>query len=174
VLALHVVRVPVQLTLADGRLMLREGRGYLETVIEQAKARDVPVHTMIRLGRDVAEAVRKTALENASDLLVLGWPGYTNTAGRLFGSVVDPIVDNPPTDIAVVRYRAYRPLRSILVPVAGGPNSRRAARMAVNIELAVVELGVKAVAGQQLVVLALLDDVAVAHHQDQVGVADGR
>jgi basic amino acid/polyamine antiporter, APA family len=132
VLALHVVRVPVQLTLADGRLMLREGRGYLETVIEQAKARDVPVHTMIRLSRDVAEAVRKTALENASDLLVLGWPGYTKTAGRLFGSVVDPIVDNPPTDIAVVRYRAFRPLRSVLVPVAGGPNSRRATRMAVN------------------------------------------
>jgi len=34
--------------------------------------------------------------------------------------------------MAIVRYRAYRPLRSILVPVAGGPNSRRAARMAVN------------------------------------------
>jgi basic amino acid/polyamine antiporter, APA family len=132
VLALHVVRVPVQLTLADGRLMLREGRPHLETVIQQARRRDVPVHTMIRLGRDVAEAVRKTAIENASDLLVLGWPGYTNTAGRLFGSVIDPIIDDPPTDIALVRYRAYRPLRSILVPVAGGPNSRRAARMAVN------------------------------------------
>jgi chloride channel protein, CIC family len=124
--------VPVQLTLADGRLMLREGRPHLETVIQQARRRDVPVHTMIRLGRDVAEAVRKTAIENASDLLVLGWPGYTNTAGRLFGSVIDPIIDDPPTDIALVRYRAYRPLRSILVPVAGGPNSRRAARMAVN------------------------------------------
>ncbi len=132
VLALHVVRVPVQLTLTDGRLMLKEGRGYLETVIQQAKARDVPVHTMIRLGRDVAEAVRKTVMENASDLVVLGWPGYTNTAGRLFGSVIDPILDNPPTDMAIVRYRAYRPLRSILVPVAGGPNSRRAVRMAVN------------------------------------------
>jgi basic amino acid/polyamine antiporter, APA family len=132
VLALHVVRVPMQLTLADGRLMLREGRPHLETVIHQARKREVPVHTMIRLGRDVAEAVRKTAIENASDLLVLGWPGYTNTAGRLFGSVIDPIIDDPPTDIALVRYRAYRPLGSILVPVAGGPNSRRAARMAVN------------------------------------------
>jgi len=132
VLALHVVRVPVQLSLADGRLMLKEGRSYLQTVIEQAKERDVPVHTMIRLGRDVAQAVRKTVIENASDLIVLGWPGYTNTAGRLFGSVIDPILDDPPTDMAIVRYRAYRPLRSILVPVSGGPNSRRAARMAVN------------------------------------------
>jgi len=132
VMALHVVHVPPQLTLGEGRLMLKEGRPYLETVIEQAKKRDVPVHTMIRLGRNVAEAVRKTAVENASDLIVLGWPGYTNTTGRLFGSVIDPIVDDPPTDIAVVRYRAYRPLLSILVPIAGGPNSCRAVKMAVS------------------------------------------
>ena len=132
VLALHVVRVPRQLTLGNGRLFLKEGRSYLETVIQQAKVRDVPVHTIIRLGRDVAEAVRKTAIENASDLIVLGWPGYTRSSGHVYGSVIDPIVANPPADIAVVRYREYRPLRSILVPVAGGPNSRWAVRMAVS------------------------------------------
>lgn len=132
VLALHVARVPPQLELGEGRIFLKEGRPVLETVIAQAKQFDVPVHTMIRLGRDVAKAVRKTVEENASGLIVLGWPGYTNTAGRVFGSVIDPIVDNPPTDIAVVRYREYRPLKSILVPVTGGPNSRRAARMAAS------------------------------------------
>lgn len=132
VFALHVVRVPPQLTLSDGRLFLKEGRAHLETVIQQARERNVPVHTMIRLGRDVAEAVRQTVMEHASDLIVLGWPGYTNTAGRLFGSVIDPIVDNPPADIAVVRYRKFRPLRSILVPVAGGRNARLAVRTAIS------------------------------------------
>jgi len=118
--------------LGDGRLFLKEGRPPLEAVIEQAKQRDVPVHTMIRLGRDVAEAVFKTAMENASNLIVLGWPGYTNTAGRLFGSIIDPIVDNPPTDIALVRYRKYRPLKSVLVPVAGGRNSRLITKLAIS------------------------------------------
>jgi amino acid transporter/nucleotide-binding universal stress UspA family protein len=131
-LALHVLRVPPQLTLGEGRLMLKEGRPYLDGVIDQGKMLDVPVHTVLRLGRNVAESVRKTVEENAADLLVLGWPGYTHTAGRIFGSVLDPIVDNPPTDIAVVRYRGYRPLRSVLVPVGGGPNSRRAVRLAVS------------------------------------------
>lgn len=132
ILALHVVRVPYQLTLGDGRSQLKHGRPYLETVIEQAKTHDVPVHTMIRLGRQVADAVRKTAMENASDLILLGWPGYTNTAGRLYGSVIDPIVDDPPCDIALVRYREQRPIRSIFVPISGGPNSRRVVRTAVN------------------------------------------
>jgi amino acid transporter/nucleotide-binding universal stress UspA family protein len=132
VLALNVVMVPPQLTLGEGRLMLKEGRPYMETVIAQAKALNVPVHTVMRLGRNVAESVRKTVDENAANLLVMGWPGYTNTAGRLFGSVIDPIVDDPPSDIAVVRYRAYRPLRSVLVPVGGGPNSRRAVSLAIS------------------------------------------
>ncbi len=132
VLALNVVRVPYQLTLGDGRSQLKHGRPYLEAVIAQAKEMDVPVHTMIRLGRQVADAVRKTAEENASNLVLLGWPGYTNTAGRLYGSVIDPIVDDPPCDIAVVRYREHRPIHKIFVPVSGGANSRRVVRTAVN------------------------------------------
>ena len=132
VLALNIARVPPQLELSEGRMFIREGRPALDAVIDEAREWDVPVHTMIRLGRDVAKAIRKTVAENASDLIVLGWPGYTNTSGRAFGSVIDKIVDNPPTDIAVVRYRKFRPLKSILVPVAGGPNSRRAVQMAAD------------------------------------------
>jgi amino acid transporter/nucleotide-binding universal stress UspA family protein len=132
VLALHVVKVPPQLSLGEGRLLLREGRGYLQTVIQHCKARQVPVHSIIRLGRHPAEAVRKTVEENASDLLLLGWPGHTSTIGRLFGSVIDPIVDNPPTDIALVRYRQRRPVRAVLVPVGGGLNSRLAVKLAVS------------------------------------------
>jgi nucleotide-binding universal stress UspA family protein len=132
VLALHVVKVPPQLTLGEGRLLLREGRSYLQTVIQHCKARQVPVHSIIRLGRNPAEAVRKTVEENASDLLVLGWPGYTLTVGRLFGSVIDPIVDDPPTDIVLVRYRHQRPVGAVLVPVGGGLNSRLAVKLAVG------------------------------------------
>jgi CIC family chloride channel protein len=132
VLALHVVEVPQQLSLPEGRLFLRDGRAYLDEIITQAKKCDVPVHTIIRLGRNVASSIRQTADENASALMVLGWPGYTGSSGRVFGSVADPLVDNPPTDVVVVRYREWRPLKKILVPVSGGLNSRRAVRLAAS------------------------------------------
>ncbi len=132
VLALHVVQVPLQLNLSEGRLFLKDGRQYLDDVIQQSKTCDVPVHTIIRLGRNVSHAIRQTAIENASDLIVLGWPGFTKSSGRLFGSVADPIVDNPPTDVIVVRHRQWRPLKRVIVPVTGGRNSRRAVRIAVN------------------------------------------
>lgn len=132
VIALHVVKVPFQLSLGEGRLFLKEGRNYLEKVIEKAKLQNVPVHTIIRLGGSVPEGIVKTADENLPNLIVLGWPGYTHTAGRFFGSVIDPIVDNPPADVAVVRYREMKKVHKILVPVAGGPNSRRAVKLAIS------------------------------------------
>lgn len=131
ILALHVARVPPQFTLGEGRLFLKQGRADPEAVLASAKARDVPVHTILRLGRNVAEAIRQTAIENASDLILLGWPGFTWTTGRLFGRVIDPLMVNPPTDVALVRHRVRRPLRSILVPVAGGPTNRLAVKLAV-------------------------------------------
>ncbi len=88
---------------------------------------------MIRLGRDVARAVRKTVEESGSDLILLGWPGDAGTSGRVFGKIIDQIVDNPPTDVAVVRYQHNRLPRSILVPIAGGPNGRLAARIAASL-----------------------------------------
>ena len=133
ILALHIIKVPYQLTLSEGRLSLKEGRAYLETLIQQAKQREVPVHTVIRLGRKAEIALRETVFENASDLLLMGWPGSTESKGRYFGSVIDPLLDNPPCDMAVVRYRQERPIRTILVPVAGGVNSRLAVKVATQL-----------------------------------------
>ena len=132
VLALHVIKVPPQLSLGEGRLMLKEGRPLLETVIKQAKTFGVPVHTVLRLGRNAAKAIRDTVEENAADMLILGWPGYTNTEGRELGSVIDQIIGDPPTDIALVRYREHRPVRNVLVPVGGGINSRKAIKVAIS------------------------------------------
>ena len=132
VLALHVIEVPPQLTLGEGISLLKEGRPYLEAVIDEAKQLDVPVHTVLRLGRKAAESIRKTVHENAADLLVIGWPGHTHSSGYKFGSVIDPLMENPPTDTLLVRYRPFRPLKTVLVPVGGGPNSRRAAQIAVS------------------------------------------
>jgi nucleotide-binding universal stress UspA family protein len=131
-----VIKVPPPLSLSDGRMFLEEGRPPLLKVIEQAKRRDVPVHTMIRLGRNVSEAILKTTTENASDMILFGWPGTSGTNDKLFGSVIDRIVSNPPADIAILRARPMNSLRRIIVPVAGGSNSRLSASTARALALA--------------------------------------
>jgi amino acid transporter/nucleotide-binding universal stress UspA family protein len=133
VLALHVVKVPPQLSLSDGRFFLKEGRPPLQKVIDQAREFDVPVHTMIRLGRDVSAAILRTSSENSSDIILFGWPGTSGTNEQLFGSVIDRIVANPPADIAIFRDRPYGDLRRIVVPIAGGPNSRLSVHLALAV-----------------------------------------
>ncbi|MBU0492894.1 MAG: amino acid permease [Chloroflexi bacterium] len=130
VLALHVVRVPVQLSISDGRVFLKEGRPILETAIRQAKQVNVPVHTMIRLDRSIDRAIRETARERQVDLMILGWPGYTESEDRAFGSVIDDMAQDPPSDLAVVRFREREAPHSIMLPTAGGLNAALALELA--------------------------------------------
>ena len=132
VLALHVVRVPVQLSISDGRMFLREGKPILEEAIRQAREADVPVHTMIRLDRHVGRAIIETARERKVELMIMGWPGYTDSTHHAFGSVIDLVAVEPPCDLAVVRFRERREPRRILVPTSGGANTRLAIRLAID------------------------------------------
>ena len=136
VLALNVIRVPPQLSLQYGRLFLKEGREPVYAVIDEVKQHNIPVHTMIRLGRNVSDAIIKTVDENASDMILFGWPGASGTNDRLFGSVIDRLISNPPADIAIFRPHdpfPYNRLHRIIVPVAGGPNCRLAVSTAVSL-----------------------------------------
>lgn len=132
VLALHVVRVPVQLSMSDGRMFLREGKPIMEEVIRQAREVDVPVHTMIRLDRHINRAILETARERDVNLMILGWPGEATSPQHAFGSIIDLVAENPPCDLAVVRFRKRQQPRRILVPTAGGANTRLAIRLAID------------------------------------------
>jgi basic amino acid/polyamine antiporter, APA family len=131
-LALHVVRVPVQLSISDGRMFLREGKPILEEVIRQAREVDVPVHTLIRLDRHINRAILETARDREADLMILGWPGYTESPHQAFGSVIDLVAKDPPCNLAVVRFRERQDPRRILVPTSGGPNARLAISLALD------------------------------------------
>jgi CIC family chloride channel protein len=131
-LALHVVRVPVQLSMSNGRMFLREGKPILEEAIHQARKVNVPVHTMIRLDRHVGRAITETARRNRVDLMLLGWPGETASPHRAFGSIIDLVAVNPPCDLAVVRFRKRRDPRRILVPTSGGQNAELVISLAID------------------------------------------
>jgi CIC family chloride channel protein len=132
VFALHAVRVPPQLGIADGRYFLKQGKPILDTVIEEGQKRDVPVRTMIRLGRTAASVITKTARERGTDLMMLRWPRHTETPEGSFGSLIDLIAQDPPCDLAVVRFRKRELPRRILVATAGGSNAELAIELAIS------------------------------------------
>jgi amino acid transporter/nucleotide-binding universal stress UspA family protein len=130
VLALHVVRVPTQLSLAEGRRYLAEGRALMETVIGEARQRDVPVHTLLRVGRNVSQVIQMTVRERGVDLMLLGWPGYTYANGVALGGLINLVGTNPPCDLAVVRFRQREVPERILIATVGGPHAPLALKLA--------------------------------------------
>lgn len=131
IFAVHVVGVPQALSLADGRYFLKHGVPILERAIDAGRERDVPVNTMIRLGRDVGRAILETARERHANLILLDWPGYTRTERAAFGSVIDLVSSSPPCDLAVVRFREREAPRRILIPTAGGPHTSLCIELAI-------------------------------------------
>ena len=129
-LALHVVQVPTQLSLAEGRRYLAEGRALMETVIGEAKQQEVPVRTMLRVGRNVSQVIAMTVEERDVDLMLLGWPGYTYAADMAYGRVIDLLATTPPCDLAVIRFREREAPERILVSTIGGPHASLALELA--------------------------------------------
>lgn len=131
--ALHVIRVPTQLSLTDGRMFLSEGKPIMEEAIAVGKAWDVPVRTMIRIGHHIGRAIIDSAQRRDANLILLGWPGYSPRRETAFGTVISLVGQNPPCDLAVVRVRKDGRVRRILVPAAGGPNAALALEIAVSL-----------------------------------------
>ena len=64
--------------------------------------------------------------------MILGWPAHIARQEEAFGTIIDLMAKNPPCDLAVVRWRRSGAPARILVPVAGGPNTRLALELAVT------------------------------------------
>jgi chloride channel protein, CIC family len=83
------------------------------------------MHSVVRLSRDVVEAIRDTARENDTNLLLLRYTAPPERRGRLFGSVIDPLLVDAPCDVAVASLSGNKKIRHILVPVSFGPTCRQ-------------------------------------------------
>jgi uncharacterized hydrophobic protein (TIGR00271 family) len=98
----------------------------------------VPIDVLIRAGQDPATEILAVVRQDPPDLLLLGWRGEPGRSQYLAGRTLDPVVQDAPCDVAVVRTSADRPslealpatVTHILVPAAGGPNAQLAMDLA--------------------------------------------
>jgi APA family basic amino acid/polyamine antiporter len=126
---LHMVPVPDQIPLSDAEQYMIEGR---EAIVEamlylQPRFR---ISTTIRYCRNIARGIIGAVREKKVDLLLMGWHGKPKTHGYRLGSTVDPIIERAPCDLVIVKGCIQKRIQHILVPVAGGPNSRFALEVA--------------------------------------------
>ncbi len=100
-------------------------------LLRKAKAlRDrygISIHTQIRVSHDIASAILEVVRDRHIDLLISNWKGGTDTPDRIFGEVVDALIQQVRCDVMLIKWGINATLRERwLIPTAGGPNSSRA------------------------------------------------
>ncbi|HEX3220644.1 MAG TPA: glucosyl-3-phosphoglycerate synthase [Candidatus Limnocylindria bacterium] len=141
--ALGIVEVPEGVSLSEGATQARTARRLLQRVLDFGDEEGVEIRTMVRIGRRAADGVIEAVGEEGTDLVIFGWGGPPSAAaaaraeadrgGRaapIFSPTIDAVVRESPCDIAVVKQRGVEQVRSILVPVRGGPHAELAMRLA--------------------------------------------
>ncbi|MDH4333805.1 MAG: glucosyl-3-phosphoglycerate synthase [Chloroflexota bacterium] len=139
--ALGIVEVPEGVSLSQGAIQARTARRLLQRVLTFGDEEEVEIRTMVRIGRRAADGVIEAVAEENTDLVIFGWGGPAAHAApgdtppdegdaRVFTSTIDAVVRESPCDIAVVKQRGLEHVRSILVPVRGGPHAELAMRVA--------------------------------------------
>ena len=140
--ALGIVEVPEEVSLSQGAIQARTARRLLQRVLDFGDEEGVEIRTMVRIGRRAADGVIEAVGEERTDLVIFGWGGRAAHAGStaepeepsaeptVFSPTIDAVVRESPCDIAVVKQRGIEHVRSILVPVRGGPHAELAMRIA--------------------------------------------
>lgn len=125
-----VVTVPYQTPLSEAEKFTDEARALIHEMSQRAES---PVQTVIRYGHNVARGIISSVRERKTDLLILGWRGYTRWEHHEMGSTLDPVIGQAPCDIIVVKPDQTDPdreIKRILFPSRGkSPHGELAAEV---------------------------------------------
>lgn len=129
VVATSVVQVPIQLPIQEGLKYVDRQMPNMDVARRYASTTGNTLNTDVRIAHRVEEGILSAADQDRTDLILMGWKGYTSTTERIFGEVLDRVVHRSNSDIAVVKIRGEGKFERILLPTAGGPHAEFAAEL---------------------------------------------
>lgn len=126
---LHAIVVPRHYALAEAPVNTAASHRLLSQAAGLGQAWQVPVHTQIRVARDLSGAILETIKERHIDLVLMGWKGSTVTPGRIFSRAIDTTIRQAACEVVLVKLSDKETFDRFLVPMAGGPNAQTALQL---------------------------------------------
>jgi CIC family chloride channel protein len=125
----HIQVVPKSIRPAEAEIDLAPGLSLLDQA--RTLGQSLPVHSQMRVAHDVAQSLLEVIQDRHGNLLLMGWqPSASLSPERIFGSVVDSLIRQAPCQMMVVRLGQPVSFDRWLIPIAGGPNSAQALKLA--------------------------------------------
>ncbi len=123
IFATHVIKLPPQTPLNVGKEFIDDRKGLLEKVDEIGEKKNgIPVSFSLRVSHTIYQGILDSVLDNRGNLLILG-AAREKPRRQLLGKVLDPLLQEVPCDVGVMKIRDNSRPKKLLVPTAGGPNA---------------------------------------------------
>ena len=131
ILAMRIHEVPHSLPLSTAFHTDNEKK-VLDKIEGEAIQHRLNINTRLIAARSIPEAILETVEVENGDLLVMGWDGYVNTKGFIFGRNVDIVLHRVKCDLVVVKLKDLLAMKKILIPIAvdENPNLRFTGKVA--------------------------------------------
>ena len=101
---MSVVEVPSSVPISEvDRKLIEDRKRMLEKLKQHAEMTGIVTHALVTVSHDVVTAVIDTAKEEAANMIIIGWKGYTNTQKRVLGRKMDLILRLTPCDVLFIR-----------------------------------------------------------------------
>ncbi len=125
--------MPAQVPLREGARMAEGVESVFRGSLGEKDTGSVSLTPITRVARSVSQGIIDTAVEEKCDLIIVSWEGYSEAKGRILGQILDPIVENAPCDVVLLKGDTLSKVNTILLPTSGGPHASIAARFAVRL-----------------------------------------
>ncbi len=130
---LYLVPVASGVALNQNTTRNTEGRRRLQQAERLGRELKVSIHTQIRLTHSINQTILNTLEARNIDMLIMDWQVWHSTRDHVFGGTIATMISQAKCDVLLVKLgnrtqpkNSFTSQRRWLVPVAGGPNSRRA------------------------------------------------
>jgi amino acid transporter/nucleotide-binding universal stress UspA family protein len=130
----RIIAIPHYKTDEEAREGAEIKRGIVSSTRKAVDAK-IPIHSIIGRSETAARGIVEYIRERGTDMVVLGWKGYTNKLHYQMGNTIDRVIERAPCDIMVVKpgtegLHTGKLVKKILIPSNGSNHALLAAKTA--------------------------------------------
>jgi nucleotide-binding universal stress UspA family protein len=127
-IVLNVVEISDRDLLAQGMESARTNELALARLVREFQMEGIPVKVVVKISHRISFGVTETALEEQSNLIVMGRARQAGLIERLAATVVDRVVRSTPAQVMVVTAEHWpKQIDNVLFAYERGPNSKLSA-----------------------------------------------
>jgi amino acid transporter/nucleotide-binding universal stress UspA family protein len=119
----HIISLPPQTPLNVGKKFLEKRKRFLQAADKLGEKNHIPVSFNIRAAHKIYHGLIDTVVENKGNILILG-TGELGVRRKILGSILDPLMQEVPCDVGIMKIVGNNKFKKVLVSTAGGPNSK--------------------------------------------------